>query len=529
MAIRFLPFLLVVLAWLAAVAYAASLDGGVAPLYLLTPLLLLGFWDLSQTRHALQRNYPLVGHSRGLFESVRTQIRQYWVESDTDGAPFDREQRSLVYQRAKGEIDTMPFGTERNVYAAGYEWINHSMAPRPLPAAMPRVTIGGDQCAQPYDASVLNISAMSFGSLSAAAIRALNLGAQRGGFAHDTGEGGMSEYHLEHGGDLIWEIGSGYFGCRTATGAFDPQQFSAKAQLPGVKMIQVKLSQGAKPGHGGVLPAAKVSAEIARARGVPIGEDCVSPSAHSAFGTPLEFVAFLGKLRERSGGKPVGFKLCVGHKWEFLAICKAMLETEIYPDFIVVDGKEGGTGAAPVEFSDHVGMPRREGLVFVVNALVGSGIRERIRLGCSGKIITGFDMAVTMSLGTDWCNSARGFMFAVGCLQSQKCHTNLCPVGIATQDLGRQRALVVAQKAPRVESFHRHTVRSLMEIVAAAGLTHPEALRPHHISRRVSAHEVETLADAYHWLAPGALRDGNASGEWARLWRMARADQFSPV
>lgn len=526
--LRYLPFALVVLGWLVSLPYATA-AGSWWPTLALTPLAVLGAWDLRQTRHSLGRNYPLTWYFRRIFESVRTQIRQYLVESDTDGTPFDREQRSLVYQRAKGDVDTMPFGTERNVYAPGYEWIDHSIAPRPPPAELPRVIVGGEQCTQPYDASVLNISAMSFGSLSAAAIRALNLGAHRGGFAHDTGEGGLSDYHLEHGGDIIWEIGTGYFGCRTSEGSFDPDRFAERARHPSIRMIEVKLSQGAKPGHGGILPAAKVSPEIAQARGVPVGADCISPAAHSAFTTPKQFVDFLARLRSLSGGKPVGFKLCVGHQWEFLGILKAMIETGIYADFVVVDGKEGGTGAAPVEFSDHVGMPRREGLVFVQNALVGSGIRDRMRLACSGKIISGFDMAVSMALGADWCNMARGFMFAIGCLQSQKCHTNLCPVGIATQDIGRQRALVVADKAPRVESFHRLTVRSLVDIVAAAGLEHPCALRPGHVKRRVSAHEVETLSSAYHWLEPGQLVEGSPPGDWANLWRMASADRFAPL
>src|ERR1700745_1443653 len=369
-------------------------------------LSLIGVRDYLQTRHAILRNYPLLAHFRFFFEAIRPEIRQYLREGDNEAVPFSRAQRSLVYQRAKNVESRQPFGTGEDVYLADYEWINHSLRPVEIDDFDFRVKIGGKYCKQPYSCSVFNISAMSFGALSANAVRALNKGAKLGHFAHDTGEGSISRHHREHGGDLIWEIGSGYFGCRTPDGNFDPQRFALQACEPQVKMIEIKLSQGAKPGHGGVLPGPKVSPEIASARGVPMGIDCISPARHPAFGTPLELVQFIAKLRELSGGKPTGFKLCIGHPWEFMAICKAMLETGIRADFIVIDGKEGGTGAAPLEFTDHVGMPLREALNFAYNALIGINARERIRLGASGKIISAFDIARVMALGADWCNSA---------------------------------------------------------------------------------------------------------------------------
>lgn len=448
------------------------------------------------------------------------------MESEKDGAPFSRDKRAIVYQRAKQALDKRPFGTQNDVYASGYEWLHHSMAPK-LPCSDPfRVTIGGPDCPKPYLASIFNISAMSFGALSPNAIRALNIGAKKGGFAHDTGEGGLSLYHRENGGDIIWEIGSGCFGCRNPDGTFCPETFAAGAGSGQVKMVELKLSQGAKPGHGGVLPGAKVTAEIAAARGVAPGIDCVSPSRHSAFSTPVEMMQFIGTMRRLSGGKPAGFKLCVGHPWEFLAICKAMLETEIYPDFIVIDGNEGGTGAAPLEFADHVGTPLREGLNFVHNALIGINARERIKLGASGKIISAFDIARVVALGADWCNSARGFMFALGCIQSQSCHTDRCPTGVSTQDRTRQRALVVADKSERVFNFHRATVQSLAELVAAAGLDHPRELRPVHFSRRVSPTEVLNFAQLYPALEPGELLAGSADKRFETGWSLANPAEF---
>ena len=489
-------------------------------------LALIGLHDIFQRRHAILRNYPVIGHIRYLVEEIRPELRQYLFESDTDGTPFNREQRSIVYQRAKMDLDKRPFGTEMDVYGNNFEWLSHSIAPAAVSKQPFRITVGGPACTQPYSASVLNISAMSFGSLSANAIRALNKGAKLDKFAHDTGEGGLSPYHREHGGDIIWEVGSGYFGCRNPDGTFDPEKFAATAADRQVKMVELKLSQGAKPGHGGVLPAAKVSAEIARTRGVPLGVDCVSPAAHSVFKTPIELIHFIAEMRRLSGGKPAGFKLCIGHPWEFLAIIKAMLETGITPDFIVIDGKEGGTGAAPSEFTDHIGQPLREGLNFVHNALIGAGLRERIKLGCSGKIITAFDMARAFALGADWCNSARGFMFAIGCIQSQSCHTDRCPTGVATQDQKRQRALVVPDKAQRVANFHRATLVTLAEVVAAAGLAHPKDIRPIHISRRISGSEVRTFADLYPALNPDELLANTTDRRFRDAWAVASAQSF---
>lgn len=489
----------------------------------------LGIRDITQTRHAVLRNYPISAHLRFLLEGIRPEMRQYFFEDEKNGTPFSRDKRAVVYQRAKTQLDKRPFGTQYEVYEQGFEWLHHSIAARPPQGPDFRVTIGGPDCAQPYSASVLNISAMSFGSLSANAIRALNEGARRGGFAHDTGEGGLSPHHLAPGGDIIWEIGSGYFGARTPDGVFDPARFAATAAHPQVKMVELKLSQGAKPGHGGVLPAAKVSAEIADTRGVALAVDCISPSTHSAFSTPIGLLPMIAEMRRLSGGKPAGFKLCIGHRWEFLAICKAMLETGIYPDFIVVDGKEGGTGAAPMEFMDHLGTPLREGLDFVHNALIGIGARDRIRIGASGKIVTAFDMIRAMALGADWCNAARGFMFALGCIQSQSCHTDRCPTGVATQDPTRQRALVIPDKAPRVHNFHAQTLHALAELVAAAGLDTPGQVRREHLIRRISPHEVASFATLYPALAPGALLAGTDDPRFATAWALARADSFAPA
>jgi glutamate synthase domain-containing protein 2 len=471
----------------------------------------VGVHDLLQTQHAILRNYPILGHMRFLLEFIRPEIRQYFIENESEAAPFSRAQRSLVYARAKGQSDKRPFGTQLNVDETGYEWLTHSMAPTTIESPDFRVTVGNTACSQPYDISLFNVSAMSFGALSANAVMALNQGAKLGGFAHDTGEGSISRYHRIHGGDLIWEIGSGYFGCRDDQGRFSPERFVDQAREPQVKMIEIKLSQGAKPGHGGVLPAAKVTPEIAEARGVPLGADCVSPAAHSSFSTPVELLEFMQSLRELSLNKPVGFKLCIGHPWEWFGIAKAMLETRILPDFIVVDGAEGGTGAAPLEFSDHMGMPLKEGLRLVHNTLVGIGMREHVKLGASGKIINSFDIARALALGADWCNSARGFMFALGCVQAQTCHTGNCPTGITTQDPQRQLALVVPSKAERVKNFHRHTLVSLQELLQAAGLHAPHEVNAHHFSHRLSGNETQTLAQMYPALSAGALLKDNLS------------------
>jgi glutamate synthase domain-containing protein 2 len=496
-------------------------------------LTVVGLVDLVQTKQALRRNYPILAHFRYFFESIRPEIRQYFLEDDTEAAPFSRNQRSIVYQRAKLATDKRPFGTQLDVYAAGYEWINHSIAPAAIAGHDFRIEIGNHRdCprAQPYSASVFNISAMSFGSLSANAILALNGGARIGGFMHDTGEGSISRYHREHGGDLVWEIGSGYFGCRTAEGRFSEEHFVANATLAQVKMIELKMSQGAKPGQGGILPAAKVSIEIARARGVTAGVDCLSPASHSAFSTPIEMMHFIERLRTLSGGKPTGFKLAIGHPWEFFGIVKAMLKTGIVPDFIVVDGGEGGTGAAPVEFSDHVGTPLQEALLLVHNTLVGANLRDKIKIGASGKIITAFDIARTIALGADWCNSARGFMFALGCVQSQSCHTDRCPTGVATQDELRQKALDVPDKTTRVANFHQNTVKALAQLIAAAGLTHPSQLKPHHIVRRVSPNQVKLVSGLMPYLTPGELLDVSQLDRlppvFGLYWPLAQAESF---
>jgi glutamate synthase domain-containing protein 2 len=497
----------------------------------------LGLNDMRQTSRSVLRNYPVIGHLRYLLEFIRPEMRQYFIESDNEAAPFSRQQRSLVYQRAKGESDKRPFGTQKDVGATGYEWISHSLVPSEVASSDFRVAIGagGSSCTQPYSASVFNISAMSFGALSANAILALNTGAKKGGFAHDTGEGSISSYHREPGGDLIWEIGSGYFGCRTDDGHFDADKFMANAREPQVKMIELKLSQGAKPGHGGVLPGPKVTIEIAQTRGVRVGVDCVSPASHTAFSTPIEMMHFIERLRQLSGGKPVGFKFCIGHVWEWFALAKAMRETGIWPDFIVVDGAEGGTGAAPLEFTDHVGAPLQEGLLLVHNTLVGLGERHRVKIGCAGKVISAFDIARMMALGADWCNSARGFMLALGCIQAQACHTGECPTGVTSQNPWRQRALVVPDKAERVYRFHHNTLHALQELVQAAGLTHPNDITADHILRRVSGFEVGRLSNLLTYLKPGELLAAERGDvPWRtpgfeQYWQRATPHSFAPV
>ncbi|MDO5059401.1 MAG: FMN-binding glutamate synthase family protein [Neisseria sp.] len=492
-------------------------------------LVALGINDMRQTRHAILRNYPIAGHIRFLFEAFRPEIRQYFLEDDKEKVPFSRQQRALVYQRAKNLDSTDAFGTLANFYQEGHEWFVQSQHSRKVSDSRFRITVGNELCSQPYSLSVFNISAMSFGSLSANAVEALNRGAKEGGFAHDTGEGSISPYHLKYGGDLIWEIGTGYFGCRTEDGKFNPETFAQRAKLDSVKMIEIKISQGAKPGKGGMLPASKITKEIAETRDIPMGKDCISPAGHSAFHTPLELVAFWQQLRELSGGKPVGFKLCIGQQWEFMAMVKAMLATDNYPDFIVVDGAEGGTGAAPVEFMDHLGMPLTDGLLWVHNTLVGAGIRDKIKVGVSGKLISGFDVARMLAIGADWCNSARGFMFAVGCIQSRSCHTNRCPTGVATQDPKRQQALVVADKYLRVKNFHANTLKSVADIVGAVGLEHPEELKPYHLVRRQADGGTRLFSQTHTFLRKGSLLDGTADNAFYReMWDMADEHSFMP-
>lgn len=491
--------------------------------------ILLGLYDLLQSKHTLWRNFPLIGRIRWIAEELRPFFRAYIVESDTEGRPFNHEERSMVYRRAKNVSSVEPFGSHVDFDKPPYEWLTHSMAPKKSEDHNPRVRVGAPGTAKPYDVSLLNISAMSFGSLGAHAIEALSTGAAKGGFYHDTGEGGVSKYHRKGGADLVWEIGSGYFGCRAADGGFDPVKFAETASDEQIKMIEIKLSQGAKPGHGGVLPGSKVTREIAETRGIPIGQTCYSPPFHSAFSNPVELLEFVAQLRELSGGKPVGIKFCVGNRWEILALCKAMVQTGLRTDFIVVDGAEGGTGAAPVEFQDHVGAPLREGLVFTRNALVGAGLKDEVRLACSGKQLSAFQIASSMALGADWVNTARGFMFSLGCIQSLNCHNNTCPTGIATTDKGRQRGLVVSDKAERVYQFHRNTLKALMEVVGAAGCWHPSELTPRHIMHRVTEDVAKTANHAYQLLEPGALIDAPQDTYLAREWAMAQAASFEPV
>ncbi len=496
---RYLPWLVTAPAALVALPYSIWVSGVFGLLFV------LGCIDYTQIRQSVRRNYPLSGRLRYVLEYIRPEIRQYFLEDDEQKLPFSRNQRAMVYARSKVQNDKRGFGSIKDMYNAQTEWITHSMQPTHLDPASFRVTVGAHQCQQPYALSLLNISGMSFGALSPNAVKALNKGAAMGQFAHDTGEGSISRHHREPGGDLIWQLGSGYFGCRTPEGLFDPVRFTEQARSPQVKMIELKLSQGAKPGHGGVLPKAKVSPEIAEARGVPMGQDCVSPARHSAFSTPLEMLAFIAQLRELSGGKPVGLKLCVGHPAEWFSVVKAMVETGQTPDFIVVDGAEGGTGAAPIEFADHVGMPLRDGLRLVHNSLVGAGLRGRIKIGAAGKVISAFDIARCLALGADWCNSARGFMFALGCIQSRSCHTDHCPTGVATQDPVRQRAIVVTDKAERVYYFHANTLHALADLVGAAGLQKPGDITPQHLMGRNAEGQARTLASSIDTLAPDQL------------------------
>lgn len=462
-------------------------------------IVVLGFYDMSQTKHSIMRTFPVLGRLRYWMEDLRPKIYQYFVESDTDGRPIDRIDRSTIYQRAKLETDTMPFGTQLDVYAEGYEWISHSIAPTDFNKLNPdpRLVIGNKDCKQPYSSSIFNVSAMSFGALSSNAIEALNGGARLGNFAHNTGEGGISPFHLNQGGDLIWQIGTGYFGCRDEKGDFSPELFTEKATMTQVKMIELKLSQGAKPGHGGILPASKNTPEIAAIRHVKPYTTVESPPYHKAFNTPKGLILFVQQLRELSGGKPVGFKLCVGKKSEFMAICKAMVALDIYPDFITVDGAEGGTGAAPQEFSNYVGVPLLDGLAFVVNMLYGFGIRQHIKVIASGKILSGFHIARVVALGADGCNTARAMMMALGCIQALQCNTNKCPTGVATQDPALTVGLVVADKKQRVANYHLYTVKNFMELVCAGGLDSYKELTRSHIYRRVFMNEMRSFEDIY--------------------------------
>ncbi|WOJ96061.1 glutamate synthase-related protein [Congregibacter brevis] len=491
----------------------------------------VGVYDMQQTEHSIRRNFPLIGRGRWIMESVRPFVQQYLLESDVGGAPINRMFRAIVYQRAKGDLASVPFGTKVDTYRDGYEWMGHSIAARNISELddNPRVTIGGPHCQQPYAAALLNVSAMSFGSLSNNAVRALNRGASLGSFYHNTGEGGVSDFHLEHDGDLVWQIGTGYFGCRQVDGSFSAEAFAETAARPNIKMIEIKLSQGAKPGHGGILPASKNTDLIARIRQVPVGTEVVSPSAHSAFSSPRGLLEFVAKLRELSGGKPVGFKLCVGRESEFIAICKAMLDTGITPDFVTVDGGEGGTGAAPLEYSNSVGMPLRDGLAFVVDTLQGFGVRDQIKVIASGKIITAFHMAKALALGADLCNSARGMMLALGCVQSLECNTNHCPTGITTQDPRLVQGLDVTDKAQRVARFQGETLHALLDLVSSAGLESPKVLNRSHIHRRIDQMTIKRYDELFPLPTQGAYLTASATDPIYLHLKEADSDSFSPA
>jgi len=493
----------------------------------LGPLYILGFHDVLQRKKTILRNFPVLGHFRYMLESIRPEIQQYFIERFDDGTPFSREQRSVVYQRSKGDLDTAPFGTEHNVYRSGAEWLEHSFNVVDNHAGFEKIQIGNDKCKKPYLASHFNISAMSYGSLSKTAIEALNLGAKLGGFYHNTGEGGISPYHKKHGGDLCWQIGTGYFGCRNSEGGFDEAMFSDKAGQDQVKMIELKISQGAKPGHGGMLPGSKVSKEVSEIRAVEIGKDVNSPPTHSSFSTPKGLIQFIQKLRELSGGKPVGFKLCVGKKIEFFAICKAMIELDTYPDFITVDGSEGGTGAAPREFSNFLGTPLNDGLNFVHNTLIGCGVRDKIKLIASGKVIDAFGMVTKLALGADMCNSGRGMMFSIGCIQALRCNSNDCPAGVATQDPKLYSLLDVESKGERVASYQKKTIEELAHLLGASGFSSIRELKKEHIKRRIGPGQIMNYEELYPKLAPNSILEGDFIRNWKAIWDRATPDQFT--
>jgi glutamate synthase domain-containing protein 2 len=491
------------------------------------PLFLVAVYDVLQKRHNILRNYPLMGHWRYILLSIRPQIQQYFIMSDQNGRPFNKEQRDLVCNRAEKKLDELPFGSQIDMDAPGYQWINQSLSPTVASKYSGVIKVGNEQCKKPYIASRLNISAMSYGALSQHAIRALNRGASIGGFAHNTGEGGLSQYHLMEGGDIFWQIGTGYFGCRTKDGGFCAEKFKEKSRLDNVKMIEIKLSQGAKPAHGGILPAPKVSKKIAQVRDVPAHQDCISPPAHTAFSGPTGLLKYVKQLRELSGGKPIGFKMCLGIHADFMAICKAMIETKIYPDFITVDGAEGGTGAAPLEFTDHIGTPLNDALIFIHNCLVGISVRSKIKIISSGKIISGFDMASKIALGADMCNSARGMLFSLGCVQSRRCHTNKCPTGVATQNPLLYYGLNIANKAPKVVSFHNATIASFQAVLGAVGVAHPEELTPRHIHKRIEGTKEQSYDVLYHYLSDGdLLNEETIPDDYKMYWEVAKTDVF---
>jgi len=495
-------------------------------LVIVIPYTLIGAYDLTTRRHNVLNNYPVLGHIRYMLEFISPEIRQYFVETNESGRPFNRTTRALIYSRAKGQQDTQAFGTQHDLTEVGYHRTNHSLSPKVVDVSEERVLLGGPQCNKPYNASRLNVSAMSYGALSYTAIRALNGGAKDGDFAQNTGEGGLSPHHLAEGGDIFWQIGTGYFGCRTFDGNFDKEKFAENAKKDVVKAIEIKLSQGAKPSHGGMLPAAKVDDEIARIRGVEAHKDVISPAAHSAFDSPEGLMRFVQLLRETSGGKPVGFKLCIGNHSEFMGICKAMLETGILPDFITVDGAEGGTGAAPVEYSNRLGVPLNEALIFVNNCLRGIDVRDKVRVICSGKVASGYDMVEKFALGADMCNSARAMLFSVGCIQALHCNTNRCPSGVATQDPARARSINVPQKRIRVHRYHDATLESFREMLGAMGRNRVSDLKPADILRRTADERERSYDELYTFLPDCALLGGEIPAEFAADWSRASANQF---
>lgn len=498
-------------------------------LWLLIPTLILigiGYYDYFQTQQTLRRNFPLLGRVRYLFESIRPEIQQYFIENNREGRPFSRETRSVIYQRAKGVLDTLPFGTQMNLEEDGYEFLTHSMLPMHVDAESLRVQVGGRDCLKPYDASLYNVSAMSFGSLSQNAVMAINGGAKLDKFAQNTGEGGLTEYHLRSGGDIIWQIGTAYFGCRKADGKFDPVLFADKAAHPNVKMIELKISQGAKPSHGGILPAKKVTPEIAKIRVVPLGHDVISPPAHPEFQTPVEMIMFIKKLRDLSGGKPVGFKICIGRKREFVAICKAMLKTGVYPDYIAVDGSEGGTGAAPLDFSNRMGTPLMDALIFVHNCLTGFGLRKEIKVIASGRATSGFDIVRLLCAGADMISSARAFMMSIGCIQALQCNANTCPVGVATQDPDLFAGLDPSDKKVRAARFHKETLKSVAELVGALGVDHTYHLKPYHLKRRTAMAEFKTYNEIYTYIKEGSLLQTPYPAEFENIMTGSVAESF---
>lgn len=490
------------------------------------PFVFIGLYDIFLSRHNILINYPVIGHLRYFFEFIRPEIQQYFVSTNLSGRPFNRETRSLVYQRSKNAEDNHPFGTEHDITAPGYSYAYHSMAPKQLDYHDLRINIGGPDCKQPYSASLLNISAMSYGALSRNAIRALNRGARLAKMYHNTGEGGLTDHHLSGGGDLVWQIGTGYFGCRTREGLFSEEKFKEKASHPQVKMIEIKISQGAKPSHGGVLPKEKITEEIAKIRGIPIDEDCLSPPAHSSFNSPHTLLDFIVQLRTLTEGKPIGIKLCIGHKKEFLGLVKAMLSRKIYPDFITVDGAEGGTGAAPLEFTNRLGMPADEAVAFVHNSLVGANLREHIVVIASGMVSSAFSMVKKIALGADALNVARSFMFSLGCIQALRCHENTCPTGVTSNKPSRYRAIHVQRKSNRVYNYHQNTLHAFSEMIGAMGMARPSDLKPEHIFYRVDAGSSETYADLYHALSPGALLSGDVPAYYADKWAEASEEAF---